>query len=55
VRAATVAMPLESGANTIKLHAPPPRDSVNVDAIEVFPTGKGLPPLIMSVKDLTGH
>jgi hypothetical protein len=56
VRAATVTMPLKAGANnTIKLHAPPPRDSVNVDAIAIFPPGKGLPPLITSTKDLTGH
>ena len=55
VRAATVTMPLKAGANTIKMHAPPPRDSVNVDAIELFPAGKGLSPTIMSNKDLIGH
>jgi hypothetical protein len=56
VRVATVTMPLKAGAaNTIKLHAPPPRDSVNVDAIELYPAGKGMEPLIKSVPDLTGH
>jgi hypothetical protein len=56
VRVASVTMPLKAGAaNTIKLHAPPPRDSVNVDAIEIYPAGKGMQPLINSVTDLTGH
>ena len=54
VHAATVSMPLKAGANTIKLHAPPPRDSVNVDAIEILPDGKGVPPLIKSRTDLIG-
>jgi hypothetical protein len=48
-------MKLKAGANSIKLHAPPPRDSVNVDAIEIFPAGKGLPPLIAPNTDPTGH
>lgn len=56
VRAATVNFPLKAGVNTIKMHAPPPRDSVDMDAIQVFPLGsKGLPPLIGSRPDLLGH
>jgi hypothetical protein len=55
VRTATVSMALKAGANTIRMHAPPPRDCVNLDGIELYPTGKGQPPLIMSNPDLTGH
>jgi hypothetical protein len=55
VRTATVTMPLKGGANTIRMHAPPPRDCVNLDGIELYPTGKGLQPAIMSNPDLTGH
>jgi hypothetical protein len=55
VHVATVAMPLKAGPNTIKLHPPGGRDSVNVDAIELYPSGKGLPPLIMSNTDPKGH
>jgi hypothetical protein len=55
VRTATVAIPLKAGANTIRMHAPPPRDCVNLDGIELYPQSKGLPPLIKMNSDLTGH
>jgi hypothetical protein len=55
VRTATVSMTLKAGPNTIRMHAPPPRDCVNLDGIELYPPGKGQQPLIMSNPDLTGH
>lgn len=54
--AATVSLPLTAGTNTIKVAAPPPRDSVDVDAIEILPPGKGHAPLIApNTKDLLGE
>jgi hypothetical protein len=53
--AATVSMSLTAGMNTIKVAAPPPRDAVDVDAIEILPPGKGHAPLIAPNKDLLGE
>jgi hypothetical protein len=44
--AATVSLPLASGMNTIKIAPPPPRDAVDVDAIEILSPGKGRAPRI---------
>jgi hypothetical protein len=55
VRTATTTMALKAGVNVLRLHAPPPRDAVNLDGIEIYPSGKGLPPSITSNMDLTGH
>jgi len=54
--AATVSMPLKAGMNTIMIAPPPPRDSVDLDAIEILPPGKGHAPLIApDTTDLIGH
>lgn len=55
IYAATVSLPLTAGMNTIKVAAPPPRDAVDVDAIEIRPPGKGHAPLIaVNTTDLLG-
>jgi hypothetical protein len=49
-------MPLKAGMNTIMVAPPPPRDSVDLDAIEILPPGKGHAPLIApDTTDLIGH
>jgi hypothetical protein len=55
IYAATVSLPLAAGMNTIKVAAPPPRDAVDVDAIEILPPGKGHAPLIAANTDLLGE
>lgn len=53
--AATVSLPLTAGSNTIKIAPPPPRDAVDVDAIEILPPGKGHAPRIAAnTTDLVG-
>ncbi len=55
LRVATVSLPLAAGMNTIKVAAPPPRDAVDVDAIEILATGKGHAPRIaVNTTDLLG-
>jgi hypothetical protein len=44
IHASTVTMPLKAGMNSISVHATPGRDAADLDAIEVFPSGKGFPP-----------
>src|SRR5262249_16326226 len=46
IPASTVTMPLKMGMNSISVHATPGRDAADLDAIEVFPAGKGFPPNI---------
>jgi hypothetical protein len=45
IHAATVAMPLKAGDNTIRIYATPGRDASDMDAIAVYPAGKGTPPI----------
>jgi hypothetical protein len=53
--AATVSLPLAAGMNTIKVAPPPPRDAVDVDAIEILSPGKGRAPRIAAnTTDLLG-
>jgi hypothetical protein len=53
--AATVSLPLAAGTNTIKVAPPPPRDAVDVDAIEILSPGKGRAPRIAAnTTDLLG-
>jgi hypothetical protein len=47
IRAATTALPLKAGANTIRVY-PKSRDSADMDAIWIQPAGKGVEPHIMS-------
>jgi hypothetical protein len=47
IHAATTALPLKAGMNTIKVY-PKERDAADMDALQVSPAGKGTPPLIMS-------
>jgi len=47
IRAATTALPLKAGMNTIKVY-PKSRDSADMDALQVSPLGKGHAPLIKS-------
>jgi hypothetical protein len=51
IHAATTALPLKAGSNTIYIHAPGATtlDAVDVDAINVLPPGKGAPPLATPV------
>jgi hypothetical protein len=54
--AATVSLPLTKGENTIMVSSPDPRDSTDLDAIEIVPPGKGHAPLIApNTKDPLGH
>jgi hypothetical protein len=46
IHASTVTFPLKTGMNSIKVQATTGRDAADLDAIEVFPAGKGFPPLI---------
>jgi hypothetical protein len=46
IHAATTAVPLKAGANTIRIFARGRFDASDVDALQVFPAGKGLPPRI---------
>jgi hypothetical protein len=52
MHAATTALPLKAGANTIKVY-PKERDSADMDALQISPVGKGTPPLIKS-NNVTG-
>lgn len=53
--AATVSLPLAAGMNTIKVAPPPPRDAVDIDAIEILSPGKGRAPRIAAnTTDLLG-
>lgn len=55
IYAATVSLPLTAGMNTIKVAAPPPRDAVDVDAIEILSPGKGhAPHIAVNTTDLLG-
>jgi hypothetical protein len=47
IHAATTALPLKAGANTIYIHAPGATtlDAADIDAINVLPQGRGAPPL----------
>jgi hypothetical protein len=45
IHAATVQMPLKAGDNTIRIYATPGRDASDMDAIAVYPAGKGTPPI----------
>jgi hypothetical protein len=47
IHAATTALPLKAGMNSIKVY-PKQRDAADMDALQVQPAGKGMPPLIMS-------
>ena len=47
IHAATTALPLKAGANSIKVY-PKQRDAADMDALQVSPLGKGTPPLIKS-------
>jgi hypothetical protein len=51
IHAATTALPLKAGANTIYIHAPGATtlDAADIDAINVLPAGKGAPPLTTPV------
>jgi hypothetical protein len=56
IRAATTTFALKAGSNnTIRVVPPHPRDASDIDAIQISPAGKGVPPLIMSMPDLIGH
>jgi hypothetical protein len=44
IHASTVTMPLKAGMNSISVKATTGRDAADLDAIEVFPSGKGFPP-----------
>ena len=56
IRAATVSLPLAKGMNTIKVAPPPPRDSVDMDALQVLPSGMGIAPRIApDTTDLIGN
>jgi hypothetical protein len=56
IRAATTTLPLKAGAsNTIKVYSKAPRDSADMDAIEIFAPGGGVPPALMSNSDPLGH
>jgi len=46
IHASTVTMPLKAGMNSISVKATTGRDAADLDAIEVFPAGKGFPPTI---------
>jgi hypothetical protein len=47
IHAATTALPLKAGKNSIKVY-PKERDSADMDALQISPEGKGVPPLIKS-------
>jgi hypothetical protein len=47
IRAATTALPLKAGMNTIKVY-PKSRDAADMDALQVSPLGMGTKPLIKS-------
>ncbi len=48
IHASTVSLPLKAGAtNSIRVSAPNPRDAADMDAIALYPPGKGVPPLIV--------
>jgi hypothetical protein len=51
LHAATTALPLNAGANIIFVHAPHAImvDAVDVDALDVTPSGQGAPPLVTPV------
>jgi hypothetical protein len=56
IHAATVTLPLKAGAmNWIHVYATKPRDAADMDAIEIVPVGRGVPPLIKSNSDPIGH
>jgi hypothetical protein len=47
IHASTTRLPLKAGkTNSIRVYATPGRDAADLDAIAVFPVGKGNPPLI---------
>jgi hypothetical protein len=46
LHASTTTIPLKGGMNSIRVYATPGRDAADLDAIELFPAGKGLPPNI---------
>jgi hypothetical protein len=49
IHASTTTVPLKAGAgNTIRVYVKSPRDAADMDAIQIFPAGKGVPPLIPS-------
>ncbi len=55
IHPATVSLPFTKGMNTILVAPPPPRDAVDVDAIEIRPPGKGVAPHITAnTVDLLG-
>jgi hypothetical protein len=46
IHASTVQVPLKAGAmNSIQIFATPGRDASDMDAIAVYPAGKGTPPI----------
>jgi hypothetical protein len=51
IHASTVTFPLKAGMNSIKVQATPGRDAADLDAIEVFPAGKGFPPNIVGTNN----
>jgi len=56
LHASTTTLPLKAGANnTIKIFATAPRDGADMDALEIFAVGSGVPPLIKSNADPIGH
>jgi hypothetical protein len=56
IHAATTTVPLKAGnLNWIHVYATKPRDAADMDAIEILPVGKGVPPLVKSNSDPIGH
>jgi hypothetical protein len=56
IRAATTPLLLKAGAtNTIKVYSKAPRDSADMDAIEISAAGSGVPPTLTSNSDSLGH
>jgi hypothetical protein len=51
IHASTVTMPLKAGMNAISVKATAGRDAADLDAIEVFPAGKGFPPNIVGTNN----
>jgi hypothetical protein len=47
IHASTTTIPLKAGAmNSIRIYATPGRDAADLDALQIFPAGKGVPPTI---------
>jgi hypothetical protein len=44
----TTPLPLKAGDNSIRVVATPGRDAADLDAIAIYPTGKGVPPVAFS-------